>query len=93
MKRSMALGRMNFRPGKRSMALGRFNFRPGKRSMALGRSNFRPGKRGITGVEDASIEVESPGSCDDDDQEAVVTHINELLQQLEVVVSHQCDVK
>ncbi|CAJ0584021.1 unnamed protein product, partial [Mesorhabditis spiculigera] len=46
-KRTMALGRMGFRPGKRSLALGRASFRPGKRSVALGRMGFRPGKRSL----------------------------------------------
>ncbi|CAJ0583787.1 unnamed protein product, partial [Mesorhabditis spiculigera] len=48
-KRTMALGRMGFRPGKRSLALGRASFRPGKRSrsLALGRASFRPGKRSL----------------------------------------------
>uniref|UniRef100_A0A7E4VJL9 FMRFamide-related neuropeptide n=1 Tax=Panagrellus redivivus TaxID=6233 RepID=A0A7E4VJL9_PANRE len=44
-KRSAALGRAFFRPG-RSMAIGRAGFRPGKRSIATGRAGFRPGKRG-----------------------------------------------
>lgn len=30
---------------KRSMAVGRTRFRPGKRSIATGRTGFRPGKR------------------------------------------------
>ena len=34
-KRSLALGRTHFRPGKRSLAMGRLNFRPGKRYAAL----------------------------------------------------------
>ncbi|MFH4977501.1 hypothetical protein AB6A40_004210 [Gnathostoma spinigerum] len=60
-KKSLALGRVAFRPGKRtaqpseddifvdkrSLALGRASFRPGKRSLALGRAAFRPGKRSL----------------------------------------------
>uniref|UniRef100_A0AC34QGP1 Uncharacterized protein n=1 Tax=Panagrolaimus sp. JU765 TaxID=591449 RepID=A0AC34QGP1_9BILA len=34
-KRSVALGRTNFRPSKRSMVMGRIGFRPGKRSVVL----------------------------------------------------------
>ncbi|GMT32049.1 hypothetical protein PFISCL1PPCAC_23346, partial [Pristionchus fissidentatus] len=50
-KRSLALGRTHFRPGKRSVALGRMGFRPGKRSLALGRNGFRPGKRMAPSIE------------------------------------------
>ncbi|KAI6204493.1 hypothetical protein M3Y94_00680400 [Aphelenchoides besseyi] len=59
-KRTVAVGRPNFRPGfqdaeladyfmaKRSIALGRQNFRPAKRSVATGRTGFRPAKRFLT---------------------------------------------
>nr|AWJ58397.1 neuropeptide-like protein precursor 2 [Ascaris suum] len=40
---------------KRSMALGRLAFRPGKRSLALGRVDFRPGKRNVD-IADKDIE-------------------------------------
>ncbi|KAK0401075.1 hypothetical protein QR680_015582 [Steinernema hermaphroditum] len=44
MKRSLALGRMGFRPGKRSLE-DMVNDEVVKRSLALGRQGFRPGKR------------------------------------------------
>uniref|UniRef100_A0AC35UB16 FMRF-Like Peptide n=1 Tax=Rhabditophanes sp. KR3021 TaxID=114890 RepID=A0AC35UB16_9BILA len=60
MKRSMALGRSKFRPGKRSSYMDYINdeeYGPidniafendhQKRSLALGRSGFRPGKRSM----------------------------------------------
>uniref|UniRef100_A0A1I8AI79 FMRFamide-related peptides n=1 Tax=Steinernema glaseri TaxID=37863 RepID=A0A1I8AI79_9BILA len=44
MKRSLALGRMGFRPGKRSTD-DAMDDEMVKRSLALGRQGFRPGKR------------------------------------------------
>ncbi|TKR73933.1 hypothetical protein L596_021176 [Steinernema carpocapsae] len=46
MKRSLALGRMGFRPGKRSME-ELLDEEVEKRSLALGRMGFRPGKRSV----------------------------------------------
>lgn len=42
---------------KRSLALGRNQFRPGKRSLALGRMQFRPGKRDAEEVDEEKEHV------------------------------------
>ncbi|CAD6187342.1 unnamed protein product [Caenorhabditis auriculariae] len=50
-KRSIALGRTGFRPGKRSAELmtlqNAIGYQLGKRSMAIGRLGLRPGKRSM----------------------------------------------